>query len=50
MTMVYGLSGVDLETISSGISLDDLWIMFGMCILIPYNDWSNKKSVKIPKV
>jgi hypothetical protein len=50
MAMVYGFSGSDLEPVSSGIYQDDLWIIYGMCILIPYNDWSNKKSVKIPKV
>jgi predicted nucleic acid-binding protein len=26
------------------------FVFVGMFILIPYNDWSNKKSVKIPKV
>ena len=49
MAMVHGFSGSDLEPVSSGIFLDDLCIIFGMCILIPYNDWSNQKSVKIPK-
>ena len=38
MTMVYGFSGSDLETVSSGISQDVLWNIFGMFILIPYND------------
>ena len=50
MAMVYGLGGFDLEPVSSGIFIDDLCIVFGMCILIPYNDGSNKNSLEIPKV
>ena len=38
MTMVYGSSGSDLVTVRSDISQDVLWIIFGMFILIPYND------------
>jgi hypothetical protein len=38
MTMVYGFSGSDFETVSSGISQDILWNIVGMFILIPYND------------